>query len=131
MQQQFAQTVKIGVMSTLKLYGIPNCNTVKKARDWLFNNDIAYTFHDFKKQGISAELLNIWLAQFPHEKLINRAGLTWRGLDEITKNSIIDNASAVTLMQTKTSVIKRPVLENDGKILYLGFDEAVYQELFK
>ena len=118
-------------MTALKLYGIPNCNTVKKARDWLASNGIDYTFHDFKKLGVTAELLNTWLAQLPHEKLINRAGLTWRGLDDATKNSIIDNASAVILMQAKTSLIKRPVLENDGKILHLGFDEAIYQELFK
>lgn len=118
-------------MQALILYGIPNCNTVKKARDWLDNNDIAYTFHDFKKQGVSQQLLKNWLVQTPYEKLINRAGLTWRGLDDITKNSIIDNASATVLMQAKTSVIKRPVLENDGKILHLGFDEAAYKELFK
>lgn len=117
--------------NTLKLYGIANCNTVKKARDWLETHQVAYHFHDFKKQGVSAELLNIWLAQFPHEKLINRAGLTWRGLDEITKSSIIDNASAATLMQAKTSLIKRPLLEKDSKIVCLGFDEATYKELLK
>ena len=117
--------------NVIKLYGIPNCNTVKKARDWLETNQVTYEFHDFKKQGVSAELLNIWLAQFPHEKLINRAGLTWRGLDEITKNSIIDSASAVTLMQAKTSLIKRPLLEKDSKIIALGFNETTYKELLK
>jgi Spx/MgsR family transcriptional regulator len=117
--------------NTLKLYGIVNCNTVKKARDWLDSHHISYDFHDLKKQGVSAELLNIWLAQLPHEKLINRAGLTWRGLDEISKNSIIDNASAATLMQAKTSLIKRPVLEKDSKIVCLGFDETAYKELLK
>lgn len=96
--------------NVLKLYGIVNCNTVKKARDWLDNHQIAYQFHDFKKQGVSTELLNVWLAQFSHENLINRAGLTWRVLDEITKNTILDNASAAILMQAKTSLIKRPVL---------------------
>lgn len=113
----------------MKLYGIPNCNTVKKARDWLDSKHIAYEFHDFKKQGVSQQLLENWLTQFPHEKLINRAGLTWRGLDENTKAGIVDNASAIALMQAKTSVIKRPVLVKDGKILYLGFDEAIYKEL--
>lgn len=117
--------------NVIKLYGIPNCSTVKKARDWLETHHVAYDFHDFKKQGISAELLNIWLAQFPHEKLINRAGLTWRGLDEMTKCSIIDNASATTLMQAKTSLIKRPLLEKDSKIVCLGFDEPTYKELLK
>lgn len=118
-------------MQTLILYGIPNCNTVKKARDWLENHGVGYTFHDFKKLGISQPLLENWLSQFPHEKLINRAGLTWRGLDNATKANIIDNASASALMQAKTSLIKRPVLEKNGKILTLGFDEADYKELFK
>ena len=111
-----------------KLYGIPNCNTVKKALEWLETHQVTYDFHDFKKQGVTAELLNSWLAQFPHDKLINRAGLTWRGLDEITKSGIIDNASAATLMQAKTSLIKRPLLEKDSKILCLGFDEAIYKK---
>jgi arsenate reductase (glutaredoxin) len=115
----------------LKLYGIPNCNTVKKARDWLETHHVAYEFHDFKKQGVSEDLLNGWLAQLPHEKLINRAGLTWRGLQDNVKESVVDNISAITLMQAKTSVIKRPVLEKNGKILSLGFDETVYKELFK
>ena len=115
-------------MSALKLYGIPNCNTVKKARDWLESNRIAYEFHDFKKQGVSQQLLENWLAQIPHEKLINRAGLTWRGLDDNTKAGIVDNASAITLMQAKTSVIKRPIVEKNGKILCLGFDEATYKK---
>ena len=117
-------------MQTLILYGIPNCNTVKKARDWLENNGVGYTFHDFKKLGISQQLLENWLSQFPHEKLINLTGLTWRGLDDATKAIIVDNAAASTLMQTKTSLIKRPVLEKNGKILTLGFDEAAYIKEF-
>ncbi|MBX9675630.1 MAG: arsenate reductase [Methylotenera sp.] len=114
----------------MKLYGIPNCNTVKKARDWLAAHHISVEFHDFKKQGISAADLTAWLAQIPHEKLINRAGLTWRGLDEQTKNSIVDDASAIALMQNKTSVIKRPILVKDGTILCVGFDETRYAALF-
>lgn len=114
----------------MKLYGIPNCNTVKKARDWLDANHIAYTFHDFKKQGIDEATIQQWLTQYPREKLINRAGLTWRGLDETTKSSIKDNAFAIALMQAKTSVIKRPILVKDGKILALGFDENAYKETF-
>jgi Spx/MgsR family transcriptional regulator len=112
----------------MKLYGIPNCNTVKKARDWLDANNIAYDFHDFKKQGIDETTIKHWLTQYPWEKLINRAGLTWRGLDEATKSSIADNVAANALMQAKTSVIKRPILVKDGKILALGFDETAYKE---
>jgi arsenate reductase (glutaredoxin) len=119
------------MLNALKLYGIPNCNTVKKARDWLSGHNIAYEFHDFKKQGLTPQLLENWLAQTPHEKLINRAGLTWRGLEDSIKSNIIDNTSAIALMQAKTSVIKRPILEKNGKILSLGFDEAAYKALFK
>jgi len=114
----------------MKLYGIPNCNTVKKARDWLDANNISYEFHDFKKQGIDEATIQSWLTQYPWEKLINRAGLTWRGLDDATKSSITDNASATALMQEKTSVIKRPILERDEQILALGFSESDYQCLF-
>jgi arsenate reductase (glutaredoxin) len=115
----------------LTLYGIPNCNTVKKARDWLAANHVAYQFYDFKKQGAPAKLLENWLSQQPHSKLINRAGLTWRGLDDATKNSIVDDASAMQLMQAKTSLIKRPLLVKDSKIICLGFDEANYEKLLK
>lgn len=115
----------------MKLYGIPNCNTVKKAREWLDQHHIAYEFHDFKKQGISTEHLEQWLTQLPESKLINRAGLTWRGLDEATKQSIVDQGSAIALMQEKTSIIKRPILEKDSKIIALGFSETEYLNLFK
>lgn len=115
----------------LTLYGIPNCNTVKKAQDWLNANSVNYEFHNFKKQGIDITTLESWLNQHPWEKLINRAGLTWRGLDDATKSSIRDNASAASLMQAKTSVIKRPVLVDNGTILCLGFDENLYKATFK
>lgn len=115
----------------MKLYGIPNCNTVTKARAWLAEHQANVQFHDFKKDGVDEALLESWLAQMPWEKLVNRAGMTWRNLDEQTKASIQNNASAVKLMMDKPSVIKRPVLVEDGKILALGFDEATYQKLLK
>ena len=115
----------------LTLYGIPNCNTVKKARDWLESNHLDYQFHDFKKQGISADILNNWLAQISREQLINRAGLTWRGLQASEKDNVIDNASAIALMQAKTSVIKRPVLTKGGMIMTIGFSESIYTEKLK
>ena len=113
----------------MKLYGIPNCNTVKKARNWLDQHGIAYEFHDFKKQGVSTELIRGGLTQQPWEKLVNRAGMTWRGLDEAAKAAVRDDASALALMLEKTSVIKRPVLVQDDRILHLGFDEAAYRNL--
>lgn len=115
----------------MKLYGIPNCNTVKKARAWLAEHEVDFQFHDFKKDGVDEALLNEWLTQTPWEKLVNRAGMTWRNLDEQTKTSIRDNASATQLMMEKPSVIKRPVLVENGKILSLGFDETAYQKLLK
>lgn len=115
----------------MKLYGIPNCNTVKKARDWLTSHGIDYQFHDFKKQGVTQQLLEGWLKQIPETKLINRAGMTWRNLDEATKNSIQDQTSAIQLMSDKTSVIKRPILEKDGNIIAVGFSESEYQSLLK
>ncbi|GAO35691.1 arsenate reductase [Sulfuricella sp. T08] len=113
----------------MKLYGIPNCNTVKKARTWLMENGVTIPFHDFKKQGVSEELLKVWLKQISWEKLVNRQGTTWRQLPDEAKAAVCDETSAIHLMLEKSSVIKRPVLEMDGKII-LGFDEAIYQTQF-
>lgn len=113
----------------MQLFGIPNCNTVKKARDWLTEHHIAYEFHDFKKNGVTQSLLETWLSQQPWEKLVNRAGMTWRNLTDAEKAAVIDTPSAIKLMLEKSSVIKRPVLVKDGKIICLGFTEAVYKEL--
>jgi arsenate reductase (glutaredoxin) len=113
----------------MQLFGIPNCNTVKKARVWLSEHNIAYEFHDFKKNGVSQALLEGWLSQQPWEKLVNRAGMTWRNLSDAEKAGVIDTASALKLMLEKSSVIKRPVLVKNGKIVCLGFTEATYKEL--
>lgn len=110
----------------MKVYGIPNCNTVKKARAWLDEDGVAYEFHDFKKLGIDEATLQAWLQQQPWEKLVNRAGMTWRGLSDAEKAGVTDADAACRLMREKTSVIKRPVLVKDGKILALGFDEKAY-----
>jgi len=104
---------------------------VKKVRVWLDEKGIAYTFHDFRKNGVSAALLRGWLAQVPREKLINRAGMTWRELSAEAKAAIQDDASALTLMLQKPAVIKRPVLEKDGKILAIGFNKFDYEHLFE
>lgn len=112
----------------IQVYGIPNCNTVKKARDWLTENDIAYTFNDFKKAPPTEALLSTWLIQHPWEKLVNRAGMTWRKLSDDEKAAVHDNGTAIGLMLAKPSIIKRPVLvKPDGTVL-LGFSEKVYQE---
>lgn len=115
----------------MKLYGIPNCNTVKKARAWLDAHQISYHFHDFKKQGLDPAIAESWLQQQPWEKLVNRAGMTWRNLSEAEKAGVTNANSALALMLEKTSVIKRPVLEREGKIIALGFNETDYQSLLK
>lgn len=113
----------------MQLFGIPNCSTVKKARDWLATHNISYEFHDFKKQGVNQVMLENWLTQQPWEKLLNRTGMTWRNATDAEKSAVIDNASAIRFMLEKPSVIKRPVLVKDGKILALGFSEDAYQTL--
>ena len=115
----------------MKLYGIPHCSTVKKARVWLDENKIPYTFHDVKKQGVSQATLDCWLNQYAWEKLVNRAGLTWRKLSDEEKAKVTDKTSAAALMIAKTSVIKRPILEQDQVILMLGFNDALYKEILK
>jgi len=111
----------------MKVYGIKNCNTVKKALDWLNANKVAYEFHDFKKLGISEEKLEEWDTKAGYEKFMNKQGLTWKQLDPAIKETIKTKADALYLLQQKTSMIKRPVIE-DGDFLFFGFDEKVYQE---
>lgn len=113
------------------LYGIPNCNTVKKARDWLAQNEISVEFHDFRKAGLDVGTAQNWLQQRDWSELVNRKGLTWRGLTDEQKQQVTDNSSALTLMLEKNSVIKRPLLEQDGKLLQVGFDAAAYAATFK
>jgi arsenate reductase (glutaredoxin) len=114
----------------MKLYGIANCSTVKKARDWLAQHDIAVEFHDFKKLGLDVATAQDWLKQADWTKLVNRSGLTWRGLPEQRKQDVQDAAAALDLMLERTSVIKRPLLAHNGKLLHIGFDAAAYSKIF-
>lgn len=108
-------------MTTI-VYGIPNCSTVKKARAWLDEQGIAYVFHDYKKQGVPEAQLDGWLSQVGWEPLLNRKGTTWRQLDESTKASVVDAATAKAVMLAHASVIKRPVIEQRGQVASVGFD---------
>lgn len=110
-------------MSKVVVYGIPNCNTVKKARTWLEEQGVAYTFHDYKKQGVPADRLDAWIKAVGWEVLVNRQGTTWRKFDDATKAAVVDAASAKALMLAHASVIKRPVVENAGKVISVGFNE--------
>lgn len=111
----------------MKLYGIPNCDTIKKARAWLDEHAIAYEFHDYKKQGIDATTLKRWCREFGHEQLVNQRGTTWRKLDERARSNLTET-KAIELMQQQPSVIKRPILDT-GERLLLGFDAENYQTL--
>ena len=108
------------------LYGIPNCDTVKKARTWLTEQGVDYTFHDFKKQGVPAELLPTWLAAVGWQTLVNRKGTTWRKLDEATRLAVVDDASATALMLAHPSVIKRPVVVWADSGISVGFDAEMF-----
>jgi arsenate reductase len=111
----------------MKLYAIPNCDTFKKARKWLEEQGLSYEFHDYKKHGADVALLGRACTQFGWEQVVNRKGMTWRKMDDVAKAAITDDASAIALMQEKTSVIKRPILEHNEALL-LGFDEKAWQE---
>lgn len=111
------------------VYGIKNCNTVKKALDFLNQHDIPYQFHDYKKEGVTKIKLAEWAKQLGWAPLINKKGTTWRGLDEAVKAGVTNKTAAITLAQEKTSVIKRPLIEQSGKVIALGFDQGVYDDI--
>lgn len=109
-------------MAKLTLYGIPNCDTVKKARAWLDGQGVAFNFHDFKKAGVPQAELDQWLASTGWERLLNRQGTTWRRLDQARRDAVRDAAGARALILDQPSLIKRPVAQwTDGRIS-VGFD---------
>lgn len=113
---------------TVTLYGIPNCDTVKKARTWLEGKGVAYTFHDYKKSGVGTDLLKTWAGEVGWETLLNRAGTTFRKLSDADKVDL-DEAKAIRLMVAQPSLIKRPVVTGAGSLL-VGFKPERYAEVF-
>lgn len=109
---------------TLHLYGIPNCDTVKKARTWLAAHNIDYAFHDYKKAGVDAAALRRWVDRLGWEVLLNRAGTTFRALPDADKGDL-DAEKAIAIMLANPSTIKRPVLES-GTVLLAGFKPDTY-----
>jgi len=109
---------------SITLYGIPNCDTVKRARAWLQEQGREVAFHDFKKAGVPAERLEAWAGAVGWERLLNRQGTTWRKLDDALKDAVVDAASAKRLMRDQASVIKRPVVEWADGAITVGFDAA-------
>ena len=110
------------------VYGIKNCDTVKKACKWLDSNNIDYQFHDFRKDGLTQTKVKQWSGQVDWETLLNRRGTTWRKLSDQEKESI-NKTNAIKLMTEQPTLIKRPVIEYRKKVL-VGFSEDVYQQTF-
>lgn len=110
---------------SIDFYGIPNCDTVKKARAWLDGRGVAYTFHDYKKEGADPAKLRAWIAAKDWQTVLNRRGTTFRQLAEADKTDL-DADKAAVLMQAHPSTIKRPVVEHPGGLL-VGFDPGMWE----
>ncbi len=111
----------------IDVYGIPNCDTVKRARTWLDGQGLAYTFHDFKKQGVPDAALARWLAAVGWEPLVNRRGTTWRQLDEAARQAVVDADAAAAALRAHPSLVKRPVVEWADGAVTVGFDAEAWK----
>jgi Spx/MgsR family transcriptional regulator len=109
------------------LYGIKNCDTVRKARRWLSDQHIAFNFHDFRSDGLDIELLNQWIDELGWEVLLNKRSTTWRNVPQEIKKTI-DQSSATTIMLENPTVIKRPILDIESKRI-VGFSDATYRPI--
>lgn len=114
----------------ITVYGIPNCNTVKKAITWLNENKIDFQFHDYKKQGITKAMLSNWSKQVSIEVLLNKKGTTWKACSPDEQAAASNKAGAIQLMTEKPSLIKRPVVAQDGNVLAVGFAADNYSAIF-
>ena len=112
----------------ITLYGIANCDTVKKARAWLTDRGVPYQFHDFKKQGVPPAPLNEWLRAVGWETLLNRKGTAWRQLDAAAQAAVVDAASARALVLTQASIIKRPVVVWADGAVSVGFKPEAFAQ---
>lgn len=112
-------------MGTVKVYGIPHCEQVKKTKAWLTAQGRPFEFHDFKKQGLDEALLHRWLQHLPWDALLNRKGTTWRRLSAEQRDVISDQRAAVELMLAQPSIIKRPIVEYEGRLV-VGFHPELF-----
>ena len=111
----------------ITMYGIPNCDTVKKAKNWFEKRQIPYTFHDYKKSGVDKETLEMWVLEHGWEPLLNKRGTTFRQLPDVLKQDM-DGDKAITLMTAHPSMIKRPVV-TDGDTILIGYDSTGYEKM--
>ncbi|HWV14948.1 MAG TPA: ArsC family reductase [Cellvibrio sp.] len=111
-----------------KLYGIKNCDTVKKARDWLAAKQIDYSFHDFRAEGLTAKQVETWIAELGLETLVNKRSTTWKELDETTKANF-NEQNAAAVIAAHPTLVKRPLLDT-GRQKHVGFKETEYTNIF-
>ncbi|HTC01442.1 MAG TPA: ArsC family reductase [Ferruginibacter sp.] len=114
----------------MTVYGIPNCDTVKKSLDWLKKNKIDYEFHDYKKSGITKAKLEAWSKKVGWEVLVNKKGTTWRKLTREDQEKVTTQSAAIKVMMENNSIIKRPVVEAGEKLL-VGFNETDFIKQLK
>jgi len=115
-------------MDKVIVYGIPNCGSVKKAISWLEKNNIEFSFHDYKKKGITEEKLIAWIKKSGWEILFNKKGTTWRAMADQYENKVLTEKMALRIMMENTSIIKRPVIEI-GKQLIVGYEEPLLEKI--
>jgi arsenate reductase len=115
---------------SITIYGIKNCDTMKKAFNWLDEHNVTYNFHNYKTDGITPEKIDGWLKQEKAEVLVNNKGTTFRNFSEAQKTDYKSLETAREMMLANQSVIKRPIIEKDGKIVAVGFKAEIYQEIF-
>jgi arsenate reductase (glutaredoxin) len=116
-------------MANVIIYGIPNCDTTKKAMVWLSKNNIAFTFHDYKQQGITKQKLEEWCNKSGWGNIFNKRSTTWRKLSKPEQEKVSNQAAAIKIMISNTSIIKRPVIEYNNKIME-GFNQEAYKQFF-
>ncbi|EKT63616.1 ArsC family reductase [Providencia burhodogranariea] len=117
--------------STYIMYGIKNCDTIKKARRYLEDNDVSYQFHDYRVDGLDDALLSTFISQLGWEVLVNKRGTTWRKLNDEEKNAVVDAASAKKVLLAEPAMIKRPVLVSADNRYLVGFSSDEYQKFTK
>ena len=113
------------------LYGIPNCNSIKKAKTWLEEHQVDYNFHNYKKDGIDAPTLEKWTAQVGSEALLNKQSTSWRKLTDDEKAMATEDKGRIKLLMTYSSMIKRPIITQDGQVVVVGYDEQLLEDWLK